>query len=173
MKSDYISGQNSDNINMMISTKKRKIEDEEGKCARQKLDIQILRDVAAEWSYDSLATEQNYIKEFEDTDSESSRLCLALIGKLKGNAQSPYTPQELLEECRNPLKHNVLAWKKTLLVDSLTTPMRKSHFEGKRFKENIDLNIVEKLLKSDVLRNNREDANDGCWEFIKMMKLKL
>ena len=29
MKSDYISGQNSDNINMMISTNKRKIEDEE------------------------------------------------------------------------------------------------------------------------------------------------
>ena len=58
MKRDYISGQNIDNINMMISpSKKRKHEGEEKTSSRPKLDIQILHDTEAAWLVDHVAAE--------------------------------------------------------------------------------------------------------------------
>ena len=162
------------NISMAISpNNKRKHEaEEENPTSRQKWDTQILHDVEAAWLTDPVATEQTYVQEYTECDSESSKLCLALIGVLNGNAESPYTPEELLEECSNPLKHDVLAWKATLLIDSLTTPLCPSYFDGKTFTEVMDANILETLLQSDVLRSNRaEDSENGCWDFLKMMKL--
>ena len=51
--------------------------------------MQLLHDAEAAWLTNPIAAEQTYIKEYEDTDSESSKLCLALIGKLKGDAKPP------------------------------------------------------------------------------------
>ena len=84
------------------SNKRKNSEGKEQKISRQKLDIQILHDAERAWLTDPIAAEQQYIREYEDTDSASSRLCLALIGKLSGKAVSPYTVDELLEECASP-----------------------------------------------------------------------
>ena len=67
------------NINMTISPSKRKHEnDKEEKATRKKLDIQILHDTEAGWLVDPVATEQRYIREYEETDSESCSTCAIL-----------------------------------------------------------------------------------------------
>ena len=59
-----------------------------------------------------------------------------------------------------------------LLVNSLTTPLSPSYFDGKEYQEIIDYDMLEKLLKSDVLRKkDRKGHENGGWEFLTMMKL--
>ena len=93
---------------------KRKGHVQQVKNCRQKLDIQILFEVENQWLFDQQETEKKCVKEFEETDSELSRLRLALVQKLKGNTKGPYAFEALLEECTNPLKHQIVAWKKNL-----------------------------------------------------------
>jgi hypothetical protein len=60
-----------------------------------------------------------------------------------------------------------------MIINSLTTPLRPSYFDGKTYNEYLDNGKIEQLLQSDVLRSNRENDGDsnGCWDFLKMMKL--
>jgi len=46
-----------------------------------------------------------------------------------------------------------------LLINSLTTPKQKPYFIDKTYHEDINVNIIDKLLKSEVLRNKGENTH--------------
>ena len=45
----------------------------------------------------------------------------------------------------------------SLLIQSLTTPKPTPYFIDKTYHEDINVNIIDTLLKSDVLRNKEEN----------------